>query len=137
MPKEWNTPGGIAPRLYLDILRQPHTLIAGTTGSGKSVLMNGIIYTALYKAPPQIQLVLIDPKRVELQLYKDLPHTLRHCTETNEAIQILDALIGEMMTRYDRMSEKSIKQSTETPLYIFIDELSDLVTEAPPITKQL
>ena len=137
MSKEWNTPRGTAPRLYLDILQQPHTLIAGTTGSGKSVLMNGIIYTALYKAPSQVQFILIDPKRVELKLYKDLPHTLRHCTETDEATQVLNIVIREMMARYDRMSEKNLKQSIETPLYIFIDELNDLVTEAPPITKQL
>lgn len=135
--KEWRTPEGDALRLYLDILRQPHTLIAGTTGSGKSVLLNGIIYTALYKAPPQMQFILLDPKRVELKIYKDLPHTLRYCTETDEATQVLNTLITEMMSRYDRMSEKNLKQSTETPLYIVIDELNDLVTEAPPITKQL
>ena len=136
-PKFWHTPAGKLYGLYDDILKQTHTIIAGSTGSGKSVLLNGIIYTALYKAPSQAQFLLIDLKRVELQLYKNLPHTLRHCTEAGETQQVLNIIIREMMARYDRMSEKNLKQSTETPLYIFIDELGDLVTEAPAVTKQL
>ena len=58
---------------YSDALAQPHLLIAGATGSGKSVLVNGLIYTALFKSPQKVQFILIDPKRVELIQYKRLP----------------------------------------------------------------
>lgn len=137
MPKEWNTPGGMAQQLYLDILQQPHTLIAGTTGSGKSVAMNGIIYTALYKAPPQAQFILIDPKRVELRMYKDLPHTLKYCTTAGEALETLKNISIAMMQEYERIERKGLKQSDGTHIYIFIDELSDIIRKAPSIIDAL
>lgn len=73
----WTTPSGEAYNLYLDMLKQPHLLIGGVTGSGKSAAINGLIYTALFKAPCQVSFVLCDPKMVELSRYKDLPHVLR------------------------------------------------------------
>ena len=127
MPKEWNTPGGTAPRLYLDILQQPHTLIAGTTGSGKSVLMNGVIFTALYKAPSQVQFVFIDTKYTEQRIYKDLPHTVQYIDNAAEAAQALESVLKETRNRAQRAAAQGLKQSTESHLYIFIDELGDLV----------
>ena len=72
MKKKYRTPSGTAYTLYQDMLQQPHLLVAGATGSGKSVVINGIIHTALYHSPAQVQLILIDPKRVELVEYKNL-----------------------------------------------------------------
>ena len=137
MSKQWNTPGGMAKEVYTDILKQPHTLIAGTTGSGKSVVMNGIIYTALYKAPPQARFILIDPKMLELWMYKDLPHTLKYCDTTADTLETLEAVTAEMMREYERIRAQGLKQSDHAHTYIFIDELGDLLTEAPQITQLL
>lgn len=133
MPKEWNTPGGTAPRLYLDILAQPHTLIAGTTGSGKSCVINGIIYTALYRSPASVRFILIDPKRRELCEYQTLPHTLIY-THLRGAVNALEWTAEEVNRRYDRMTGK---QSAEADIYIIIDELSDLLLTYPEAVKLL
>lgn len=137
MPKQWKTPGGDALNLYTDILKQPHTLIAGTTGSGKSVVINGIIYTALYKAPPQARFILIDPKMLELWMYKDLPHTLKYCDTTADTLETLEEAAAEMMREYSRIRAAGLKQSDHAHTYIIIDELGDLLTEAPQITHTL
>lgn len=137
MPKQWNTPGGDALNLYTDILKQPHTLIAGTTGSGKSVVINGIIYTALYKAPTQARFILIDPKMLELWMYKDLPHTLKYCDTTADTLETLEEAAAEMMREYSRIRAAGLKQSDHAHTYILIDELGDLLTEAPQITHTL
>lgn len=135
--KQWNTPGGMAKEVYTDILKQPHTLIAGSIGSGKSVVMNGIIYTALYKAPPQARFIFIDPKMLELWMYKDLPHTLKYCDTTADTLRTLEAAAEEMMREYERIRAQGLKQSDGAHTYIFIDELGDLLTEAPQITHIL
>ena len=128
MPKEWNTPGGTAPRLYLDILQQPHLLIAGSTGSGKSVLINGIIYTALYKAPPQLQFIMIDPKRVELYQYKPLPHCLLYASEPDEIAATLTAAVAIMDDRYKALQAQGLREWSGGHIYIIIDEFADLMT---------
>ena len=76
--KKYTTPTGEYYTLYKDMLSQPHLLIAGATGSGKSVVINGLVYTALYDSPARVQFILIDPKRVELVEYKQLPHTIKY-----------------------------------------------------------
>ena len=83
----WRTPGGIANNSVLDMLKQTHLLIAGSTGSGKSVLINTLIYTALFRSPAAVRFVLIDPKRVELVDYSELPHTLKYASEPPEIIK--------------------------------------------------
>lgn len=124
----WITPGGNAARLCLDILKQPHILIAGSTGSGKSVLINSVIYTALYNAPTQTQFILIDPKRVELVQYRDLPHTILYASEPEQIAAALGAVVEIMETRYKRMQAAGQRESTEPNIYIIIDELADLFT---------
>lgn len=128
MPKEWKTPGGTAAAVCLDMLEQPHILIAGSTGSGKSVLVNSLIYTALYKAPHRLQLVLIDPKRVELIDYKELPHTLGYASEPDDIAAALMRAVDMMEVRYKRMQKARQKQSTEPDIYIIVDEFADLMT---------
>lgn len=125
--KQWYTPGGQAQRLYIDILKQPHTLIAGTTGSGKSVCMNGIIYTALYLAPSQTRFVLIDPKKTELYQYRNLPHTAAYADTPEGAETALCATIREIEQRYTRCRARGLRQSDEAAIYVFVDELSDLI----------
>ena len=126
--KKWNTPGGAADAACLDMLKQPHLLIAGSTGSGKSVLINTLIYTALYNAPHRTQLILIDPKRVELIDYKYLPHTITYASEPDQITAALSYAVDLMERRYKTMQFNREKKSGESHVYIVIDEFADLMT---------
>lgn len=116
------------PRLCLDILKQPHTLIAGATGSGKSVLINSLIYTALFSAPSEKQFILIDPKRVELADYRKLPHVIRYASEPREIMQAITTAVQIMERRYKGMQKRGERKSTEPDVYIIVDEFADLMT---------
>lgn len=135
--KTYTTPSGNAPAVYVDIIQQPHTLIAGTTGSGKSCAINGIIYTALYKSPLHARFILIDPKRTELIMYRNLPHTIAYTSDPGEALQTFNKAIAEIDARYDRATTKGLKKSDEADIYIFIDELSDLIFSEPRTAQTL
>lgn len=128
MPKQWITPAGTAQNLYLNMLKQPHLLIAGSTGSGKSVLINGIIYTSLFYSPNRVELILIDPKRVELAAYKDLPHCIRYASEPRDMAAALTEAIDTMEQRYKVMQQQRAKEWDGGHLYIIIDEFADLMT---------
>lgn len=132
MPKEWKTPGGRAAAVCLDMLKQPHLLIAGSTGSGKSVLINSIIYTALYKSPTVCGFILIDPKRVELNQYRRLPHCLRYASEPDEIAATLAAAVARMDDRYKALQAQWPERMGRPDIYIIIDEFADLMnnTEA-------
>lgn len=116
------------PLLYDDILKQPHTLIAGATGSGKSVIINGLIYDCIFDSPNKKQLVLIDPKRVELLQYKPLPHTIAYASEQREIKQLIDYCVQLMDYRYQIMQYQRLKKSIDPHVYIFVDEFADLIT---------
>lgn len=124
----WKTPVGEAYSIYKDMLQQPHLLIAGATGSGKSVVINALIYTALYSSPAGAQFVLIDPKRVELVDYKRLPHTLRYASEPGEVVQALQYAVSITESRYKNMQRRGIKKYDGSNVYVVIDELADLMT---------
>lgn len=126
--RTWTTPTGEYPNLCADILKQPHTLIAGATGSGKSVLLNATIYTALYRPPTEAAFVLIDPKRVELYQYRDLPHTWLYASEKLEIREALRAAVNLMETRYKDMRSAGLRRYRGCEVYIIIDEYADLVT---------
>jgi len=128
----------------LDLVKTPHLLIAGSTGSGKSVCVNSIILSVLYKRSPQeVKLILIDPKIVELKLYNDIPHLLVPViTESKKAFQALQWSLCEMERRYallDSMGSRDISNynrkieekhiATEKIPYIviIIDEFADLM----------
>lgn len=125
-----------APYL-LDMVEGNHTLIAGTTGAGKSVLENSIIYAMLAtKFPGNVasgngaRFVLLDPKKVELRMYKDLPHTWIYA---DDIVGIEKALVNVRLLidqRLKDMQRKRQRKSSECPVYVFIDELVDLVTSA-------
>lgn len=127
-PKRWTTPTGTAQGLYLDILRQPHALLAGATGSGKSVAIHGIISTILLFAPSQKTFVLIDPKRVELSTYKKTPHACRYASEPDQIRQALQQVLQEMETRYKTMQRQGVTNWQHRQIYVIIDELADLLT---------
>ncbi len=127
-----------------DLAKMPHLLIAGATGSGKSVSLNTMIISILYKATPQeVKFVMIDPKILELSIYDNIPHMMMPVvTDPKEAAAALNALINEMETRYKIMNEagvrniegfniKAKKGSIDYPqmpyIVVVIDELADLM----------
>ncbi|GAA9600350.1 DNA translocase FtsK [Helicobacter pylori] len=125
-----------------DLKKLPHLLIAGTTGSGKSVGVNAMILSLLYKNPPdQLKLVMIDPKMVEFSIYADIPHLLTPIiTDPKKAIGALQSVAKEMERRYSLMSEYKVKTidsyNEQAPnngveafpyLVVVIDELADLM----------
>lgn len=130
MYKEWRTPPGQVYNLYRDMLKQPHLLIAGATGSGKSVVINGLVYTAMYDSPAAVQFILIDPKRVELVDYKPLPHTLMYASEPGEMVEALEKAMEITESRYKAMQRQRVKKYPGGALYVIIDELADLMTTA-------
>ena len=114
--------------LYADLLKQNHVLIAGATGSGKSVVINGMIATALEKEPHEVQFIFIDPKRVELVEYRNLPHTIKYASEPNDMVAALELAMSYIDSRYDLMQSIGLKKFNGSHIYVVIDELADLMT---------
>lgn len=129
----------------LDVAKTPHLLIAGTTGSGKSVCINGLIASIIYtKSPKEVRLLMIDPKIVELQVYNGIPHLLTPViTEPKKVLKILDWLVEEMERRYHMFAQVGVRNidgfnsrihemgyATEKMPYIVLimDEFADLMT---------
>ncbi len=97
--------------IIADLARMPHLLVAGTTGAGKSVGVNAMILSLLYQLPPdECRLILIDPKMLELSVYNGIPHLLTPVvTDPNKAVAALNWAVGEMESRYKRMSALSVR----------------------------
>lgn len=113
--------------LFAMLLTMHHVLIGGYTGSGKSVLINGIIYTLLQHTPHRYKILLIDPKRVELHRYRKTPHCIGY-GDTPETMQaVLQFAVEEMERRYNTMQAQEIRETAEPDIYIIIDELADLL----------
>jgi S-DNA-T family DNA segregation ATPase FtsK/SpoIIIE len=97
--------------IVADLARMPHLLVAGTTGSGKSVAINAMILSLLYKAPPsQVRLILVDPKMLELSVYEGIPHLLAPVvTDMRQAANALNWCVAEMERRYKLMSTLGVR----------------------------
>lgn len=134
--------------IVADISKMPHLLIAGATGSGKSVCINTVIISILYKASPnEVKLLLVDPKVVELSVYNGIPHLLIPVvTDPKKAAGALNWAVAEMLKRYGLFSEHGVRDIKGYNAYqidnlefdavlphivIIIDELSDLMMAAP------
>jgi S-DNA-T family DNA segregation ATPase FtsK/SpoIIIE len=129
--------------IYADLGEMPHLLVAGATGTGKTIFLNNLILTLLYRnSPDKLKFILIDPKRVEFRAYNDLPHLLSPVIyNAQKTVNVLQWLTGEMERRFDIFSEvrardisvynkmKSVISQGETIPYIIliIDELADLM----------
>ena len=133
--------------IYFDIAKMPHLLIAGATGMGKSVCINSIIISILYKAKPEeVKLILIDPKKVEFNIYKDIPHLYAPIvSDPKKAAGALASAVAEMERRFELIEEVGVRDIgtynavTENDpckehmphMVIIIDELADLMMTAP------
>ena len=132
--------------VYCDLVKMPHLLVAGTTGSGKSVCLNSMIVSILYNATPdEVKLLMIDPKQVEFTVYNGIPHLLVPVvSDPRKASGALAWAVTEMLQRYKTFSEHSVRdisgynsicesegKKKMPQIVIFIDELSDLMMAAP------
>jgi S-DNA-T family DNA segregation ATPase FtsK/SpoIIIE len=132
--------------VWTDLARMPHLLIAGTTGSGKSGCINAILTSILLRATPdEVRMILIDPKRIELNFYESIPHLLTPVVSNpKQASAALQNCVAEMERRYERMSllrarnlpeaNRQLRQRGEDPmpyLLVVIDELADLMMVSP------
>ena len=138
---------------FMDINKMPHLLIAGSTGSGKSVCVNCIISSILMRAKPdEVKLIMVDPKKVELSMYNAIPHLLMPViTDPRKASAALQKVVAEMMDRYDKFEDsrtkniegynaylkkknESLPEESQIPLLpymvVIIDELADLMVVA-------
>ncbi len=132
-----------------NLASMPHLLIAGTTGSGKSVMTNTLITSLLYRnAPSDMKLIIIDPKQVEMAQYQDIPHLLTPIiTQTEKALSAMKWAVGEMERRYSLMAEEKVKNiadynakmaKTNDPakeskmpyIVVIVDEMADLMMMA-------
>lgn len=132
-----------------NLAKMPHLLIAGTTGSGKSVMTNTLITSLLYRnAPSDMKLIIVDPKQVEMAQYQDIPHLLTPIiTQTDKALSAMKWAVGEMERRYSLMAEEKVKNiadynkkmaKSDDPekggkmpyIVIIIDEMADLMMMA-------
>lgn len=126
--REVVAPVGDVYTLFSDMARQPHLLIAGATGSGKSVVINGIMYNLLHETPDRAQFILIDPKRVELLDYKPMPHCIKYATEPEDRTAALDMALDITEQRYKVMAKRGERRYSGGHIYVIIDELADLMT---------
>ena len=131
--------------IVTDIAKMPHVLIAGQTGSGKSVCINAIIASILFRAAPdEVRLILIDPKVVELSIYNNIPHLVCPVvTDPKKAASALDWAVAEMTRRYKQFAERGVRdikgynkslqpgEKIMPQMVIIIDELADLMMVSP------
>jgi S-DNA-T family DNA segregation ATPase FtsK/SpoIIIE len=129
--------------IIADISKMPHILIAGTTGSGKSVMVNAFISSILFRASPsEVKFIMIDPKRVELTGYNDIPHLLSPViVEADQSVSALKWALKEMDKRYTKFAEAGVKNLDSYNelagfqaipyIVIVMDELADLMALAP------
>ena len=142
IPSAYLTPAGNVYTPFLRLAERPHLLIAGATGSGKSVALNGIIHSLLVtESPVRCQFVLIDPKKVELVQYASVPHVARYASEHPDIVRSLQWAVDETDHRFAAMQRQGVREYDGPHLYVVIDELADLMVsikkETLPLLQRL
>lgn len=117
-------------RVYANIMHQHHTIIGGTPGAGKSVVMNGLVYVAMCNTPQDVQLILIDPKRVELSAYRKLPHCISYAETPEQAVKALRFADKIIDKRYKKLKRHGLQQWPGGHVFVLVDELADLVLDS-------
>jgi S-DNA-T family DNA segregation ATPase FtsK/SpoIIIE len=128
MYQTWQTPDITYSRLYADMLQQIHILIAGSTGSGKSTVVNGMIHAALRNSPARVGLILIDPKGTELGEYADLPHVIDYANRPADIPRALRGAVDLMHCRLADMKRRRLREYDGSDVYVIIDELMPIMT---------
>ena len=126
------------PTIYTRMLQSPHILIAGTTGSGKSVALNSLLYSAMLEAVAEDKdatFTYIDLKMIELVDWRDLPNCTRYVDRPEDAPKALKEAVDSMYERYKRMQSRHIKETDEGHVYIVVDELADFVNDKGCLEK--
>lgn len=124
----WNTPGGDYYNISNCALEAEHTLIAGTTGCGKTTFLRSIFQAALVQySPARCKFILIDPKRFELTEYADLPHVIRYTDTASGAAEALELAGSILEQRATELKRSRQKHYSGAAVYIIIDELNDLL----------
>lgn len=121
----------------LDMIKNSHILIAGCSGSGKSVVINDLLYTILLDSPEKNLLCLIDLKMVEMIDYADAPHTVAYIDKPEQVERALRSVLQIIENRYKKMQEDHVKKSSEPTLWVVIDEYADLVTTCPKTVQKM
>lgn len=127
MIREWKTPAGEYPRIFGDMLKQVHLLIAGASGSGKSTVVNGIMRAALYQSPATVRFILIDPKGTELSEYERLPHVIQYAQTMPDCIAALKNALQLARVRFADMKKRGLREYNGSHVYVIIDELMFLM----------
>lgn len=132
--------------IFADLAKMPHLMVAGATGSGKSVCINTLICSVLFKAhPDEVKFILVDPKMVELSVYNDIPHLMVPVvTDAKKAASVLNWSVQEMERRYEQLKDAGVRnmegynklheadpENKMCSIVIIIDELADLMMVAP------
>lgn len=129
--RRYETPGGKYYKLYKYALSENHLLIAGITGSGKSIFIDGMISTALHRLPISkaggAQFILIDPKGTELNRYRNLPHVLQYADMSSNPVEALQRGQDIMMKRFAYNKRHGLRIYPGSDLYIVVDELAFLL----------
>ena len=135
MYQTWQTPEVTYSRLYADMLNQIHILIAGSTGSGKSTVVNGMIHAALKDSPARVGLILIDPKGCELAEYAALPHVIDYANRPQDIPRALRGAVALMNNRLADMKRRRLREYDGSDVYVIIDELMPIMTR-PDIKRE-
>ena len=130
-------PESKAPAFYVDLLEEHNILVAGAVGSGKTVLETGLLYSIIAKHPARdAQLYLIDPKQFELRHFRNLPHVKGYADDAQGALDILDEVEAIREARSAYMKEHDLRKFNGSTVYLFIDELADLMTGNRAYTRE-
>lgn len=131
------TPNLKAPRIFADVLEEHNTLIAGAVGSGKTTFENGLIYSLLNDyTPAEAVFFLIDPKQFELRHFRNVPHCSGYADTPEDSLKILDVVERLREARSNWMKNHGLRKWQGSVVYLFIDELADLMTGDRKFAKE-
>lgn len=134
----YTAPKAVDYQIFSDVNAETNILIGGTTGSGKSTFINGMLYNLFNEnVPDECEVYLIDPKRVALRKWTVMPHVQGYAIDAEQACTILDRVHDIMMDRYDDLSESGEEEYDGSAIYVFIDEMFMLIDESKEVMPKI
>ena len=132
---KYTTPAGYGWKIAKQLLNEHHVCIGGTTGSGKSVFLRSILFTAHQQSPATYQFYYIDLKRVELRDWEKMPHCLGYADTIDGAVEVLNKCITIMEYRYEEMASKGLRTWDGNHIWIVVDEVADLLHQSKEVLR--